>query len=71
MFDRTVNADWPRIFTAPHGVLDANRAGSTIYIGDALWLTPRVGETFRGCVVSYDTNGARLVSVPRPLTILP
>jgi hypothetical protein len=71
MFDRTVNADWPRIFTAPHGVLDANGAGSTIYIGDALWLTPRVGETFRGCVVSYDTNGARLVSVPRPLTILP
>ncbi len=71
MFDRTVNGDWPRIFTAPHGVLDANGAGSTIYIGDALWLTPRVGEVFRGCIVSYDVNGARMVSVPRSLTILP
>ncbi|RMH02695.1 MAG: hypothetical protein D6702_07995 [Planctomycetota bacterium] len=71
MFDRTVNGDWPRIFTAPHGVLDPNGDGSTLYIGDALWLTPRIGETFHGCVVSYDNAGPRLVSVARPLTILP
>ena len=71
LFNRTVSGDWPRIFTAPHGVLDANGDGSTLYLGDALWLTPRIGETFHGCVVSYDFLGARLVSVARPLTILP
>ena len=71
MFNRTVNGDWPRIFTAPHGVLDTDGNGSTIYIGDNLWLGPRVGETFHGCVVSYDNAGARMVSVARPLTILP
>lgn len=71
MFDRLVVGNPPPIFTAPYGVLDANGDGSTIYIGDALWLTPRIGETFRGCAVSYDAVGGRIVSRPRQLTILP
>ncbi len=71
MFNRMVNGDPPRHFVNPYGVLDANGNAVAQYIGQPLWLLPRLGETFNGVVISHDFVSARMVSIPRPCLILP